>query len=141
MSLALPLATSGPRQHSANPTMEPITTALVAALGKLAEPAVKDAYDALKALIVRKLGGKHPVVDAVDRLEKKPESGGRRETLGEEIAGSAAAADAEIIAAARALLENVKKHGGGQEIVQQNVTGNRNIFSGTGDINIGGRPP
>ena len=34
--------------------MEPITTALVAALGKLAEPAVKDAYEGLKALIMKK---------------------------------------------------------------------------------------
>ena len=121
--------------------MEPITTALVAALGKLAEPAVKDAYEGLKALIVRKLGAKHPVVDAVGSLEKKPDSAGRRETLGEEITSSTAAADAEIVAAARALLENVQKQGGSQDIVQQNVTGNRNIFSGTGDINIGGRPP
>ena len=121
--------------------MEPITTALIAALGKLAEPAVKDAYEGLKTLIARKLGAKNPVLDAVDSLEKKPDSAGRRETLNEEVTGSAASADAEIVAAARALLENVQKHGGGPQIVQQNVTGNRNIFSGTGDINIGGGPP
>ncbi|MGH7944221.1 MAG: hypothetical protein ACREH8_00880 [Opitutaceae bacterium] len=121
--------------------MEPITTALVAALGKLAEPAVRDAYEGLKALIVKKLGAKHAVVNAVENLEKKPESSGRRETLGEELAESAAAADAGIVAAARALLENVQKHGGGQAGVKQTVTGDRNIFSGTGDINIGGRPP
>jgi hypothetical protein len=121
--------------------MEPIATALVAALTKLAEPAVKDAYEGVKALILKKLGARHPAVEAVESLEKKPDSAGRRETLDEEIAGSAAATDTEIVAAARALLENVKKHGGSQDIVQQNVTGNRNIFSGTGDINIGGKPP
>jgi hypothetical protein len=121
--------------------MEPITTALVAALGKLAEPAVKDAYEALKLLIAKKLGAKHPVIEAVGSLEQKPDSRGRRETLGEEVAGSAAASDAEIVAAARALLDNVQKHGGGQHVVQQNVTGDRNIFSGTGDVNIGGPPP
>jgi hypothetical protein len=121
--------------------MEPITTALVAALGKLAEPAVKDAYEGLKALIVKKLGARHGVVEAVGNLEKKPDSAGRRETLNEEIAGSSAAGDAEVVTAAHRLLEQVKKHGGGQDVVQQNVTGNRNIFSGTGDITIGGKPP
>jgi hypothetical protein len=30
--------------------MDPITTAIVAALAKLAEPAIKDAYDGLKAI-------------------------------------------------------------------------------------------
>lgn len=120
--------------------MEPITTALVAALGKLAEPAVKDAYEALKGLIAKKLGARHPVVDAVVNLEKKPESTGRRETLQEELAGSAAATDAEIAAAAERLLRSVKQPGG-QDIVQQNVSGNRNIFSGTGDIHLGGKAP
>jgi hypothetical protein len=121
--------------------MEPITTALVAALGKLAEPAVKDAYEGLKRLLAKKLGARHPAVDAVDQLEKKPDSNGRRETLGEELASSTAPADQEILAAAQALLDQVKQHGGTAATVQQRVTGNRNIFSGTGDINIGGKPP
>ena len=80
-------------------------------------------------------------LEAVGSLEQKPESNGRRETLGEELAGSAVAADAEIVSAARALLEQVQKHGGLQQNVRQDVAGNRNIFSGTGDINIGGQPP
>ena len=63
---------------------------------------------------------------------------GRREMLKEEIVGTGAAADAEILAAARSLLENLKKQPGGQEIVQQTVAGNKNIFSGTGDIHIEG---
>ena len=121
--------------------MEPITTALVAALGKLAEPAVKDAYEGLKRLLAKKLGARHPAVDAVDQLEKKPDSNGRRETLGEELASSPAPTDPEILAAARALLEQVQRHGGtATQTVTQRVTGNRNIFSGTGDINIGGKP-
>ena len=121
--------------------MEPITTALVAALGKLAEPAVKDAYDALKRLLAKKLGVGHPAVEAVDQLEKKPESNGRREILGEELASSSAATDQEILSSVQALLEQVKKPGGVTHTVQQSVTGDRNIFSGTGDIHIGGKPP
>ena len=56
-------------------------------------------------------------------------------------ASSPAPADQEILAAAQALLEQVKKHGGVTQTVQQRVTGDRNIFSGTGDIHIGGKPP
>ena len=120
--------------------MEPIATAILAALAKLAEPAIKDAYDGLKAIIKRKCGAHHDVVQAMENIEKKPDSSGRRETLKEELAGSGAATDAEILAAAHALMERLKKQPGGQEIVQQTVTGNKNIFSGTGDIHIGRTP-
>jgi hypothetical protein len=119
--------------------MDPITTALVAGLAKLAEPAIKDAYNGLKAIIEKKFGAHHEIVQAVENLEKRPESAGRRETLKEEIVTSGAGADVEILAAARTLLEALKKQPGGQEIVQQVVTGNQNIFSGTGDIHIGGK--
>ena len=74
-------------------------------------------------------------------MEAKPDSPGRRETLTEELAASDAAKDAEIVAAAQALLDRVRQLPGGQEVVRQTVTGDRNIFSGTGDIHIGGQPP
>jgi disulfide oxidoreductase YuzD len=121
--------------------MDPITTAVLAALAKLAEPAIKDSYEGLKTIIVRKFGAHHEVVRAVDNLEKKPDSAGRKETLKEEIVGSGAVADTEILAAANSLLAKLKQQPGGEEIVHQVVTGNRNIFSGTGDIHIGGTPP
>lgn len=132
---------SSPLVGAIKHSMEPVTTALIAALAKIAEPAVKDAYEGLKALIVKKLGARNAVLDAVGDLEKKPDSAGRRETLHEEVASSAVANDPDIVAAARKLLENVQRVGGGQQTVQQNVRGDRNIFSGTGDINIGGKPP
>jgi hypothetical protein len=118
--------------------MDPITTAILAGIAKLAEPAIKDAYEGLKAIIERKFGSHHEVVQAVGSLEKKPDSVGRREMLKEEIAASGLGADAEILAAARSLLDTLNKQPGGQEIVQQIVTGSQNIFSGTGDIHIGG---
>lgn len=121
--------------------MEPITTALVAALGKLAEPAVRDAYEGLKALLARKFGARHAVLEAVDQLEQKPDSAGRRATLQEEVGSSAAAGDPDVLAAAQRLLESVQRTAGGPVTVQQKVAGNRNIFTGTGDINFGGKPP
>jgi hypothetical protein len=116
---------------------DPIATAILAALTKLAEPAIKDAYDGLKAILTRKLGTDHDVLQAIENLEKKPDSIGRREMLKEDIASTGADADAEILACARSLLENLKKQPGDQATVQQTVTGNQNIFSGTGDIHIG----
>ena len=58
---------------------EPILTTVIAALvagataqaGKVASQAISDAYDGLKALIVRKLGGK---TGAVQSVEDEPES-------------------------------------------------------------------
>jgi hypothetical protein len=66
--------------------MDPITEAVVAALGKLAEPAVRDTYDALKALIIRKFGPEADVTKAVATLEARPESAARQEFLAEELA-------------------------------------------------------
>lgn len=121
--------------------MEPITTALVAALGNLAEPAVRDAYDGLKSLLARKFGARHAVLEAVDQLERKPDSAGRRATLQEEVGSSQAAGDPDVLAAAQRLLESLQRISGSPVTVQQKVTGNHNIFTGTGDINLGGKPP
>jgi hypothetical protein len=118
--------------------MDPISTAILAGLAKLAEPAIRDAYKGLKSVIVKKFGAHHEVVQAVENVEEKPDSSGRRETLKEEIASSKAEADAEIVAAAWALLQKLQEQPGGQQIIHQIVTGNHNIFTGHGDIQIGG---
>jgi hypothetical protein len=97
---------------------------------------VVSTHDTIAAVIKRKFGAHHEVSQAVESLEKKPDSVGRREMPKEEINGSGAAEDAEILAAARSMLEILKKQPGAQEIVQQTVTGNH-IFSGTSDIHIG----
>lgn len=116
--------------------MDPVTTAVLEALGKLAEPAVKDAYEALKAFLVRKFGKPSEVVKAVETLEAKPDSAGRQATLAEEIASAGAARDAELLKLAQALLEASRTERGGTHTVQQRVVGDRNIVSGSGDITI-----
>jgi hypothetical protein len=119
--------------------MDPITDAVVAALGKLAEPAVKDAYEALKAAIIRRFGVQADVTKAVATLEARPESAARQGVLAEELASSGAARDIELLRLAAALTENVRGTVGTQT-VQQHVRGDHNAVSGTGDItiNIGG---
>ena len=65
--------------------MDLLTTAIIAAVGKLADMAVKDGYEKLKAVIAKKLGDNNEVVVAAEKLERKPDSDGRRQTLQEEV--------------------------------------------------------
>ena len=76
------------------------TLALKAALGE----AAKDAYKNLKQRIVERYGDKGDVVSTLERLEKKPESEGRRITLKEELAETGADADEELLQEAQRLL-------------------------------------
>ena len=116
--------------------MDVVTSAVIAALSLLSEPLIKDAYDRLKAALAGKFSKESDVVQAVARLEQKPDSAGRRETLREEVVASQADTDEEIVRAAQALLDRLKTHHGGQQVVQQAVTGDRNVFSGTGDVTV-----
>lgn len=116
--------------------MESVSTAMVAALAMLSEKVVQDAYDALKGLLVRKFGRQSEVVATAEALEKRPESAGRRETLKEELAAAKAESDEELVAAARALLDVIKSLPGGEQTINQTVTGDHNIFSGSGNVTV-----
>lgn len=118
--------------------VDPISTAIIAGLAKLAEPAIKDAYEGLKKMIINKFGAHHELIRAVESLEKRPDSSARKEILQEEIASSKVDADPDLLATAGVLIEKLQQQSGGQEIVHQVVTGNRNIFTGRGDIHIEG---
>jgi hypothetical protein len=120
--------------------MDPITTAIIASLAKLSEPVIKDSYNALKNLIVSKFGKGHDLAKAVEDVEKKPDSVGRKETLREEIAASEIDKDEEILKVANALIEKLKAQPGGQQVIQQTVSGNQNVFSGTGDVTVHSDP-
>jgi hypothetical protein len=96
--------------------MDPVTLAIVTALvagasagaTKVAEQAIVDGYNALKTLISERFGGDSELVKAVDSLEAKPESEGRRATLEEEVVDSNAAQEADILATAEKLLALLK---------------------------------
>ena len=128
--------------------MDPITAAIVSALAvgigagaaKVAEQAIADSYNALKSALMKKHGEDSDVIEAVEKLEAKPNSTGRQTTLQEEIKASKADQDPELIKAAKALLAKIKKLPEGQTIVSQVVTGDRNIFSGTGDVKVTNQP-
>ena len=118
--------------------MDPITLAITTALGNLGQTVIKDAYDALKGALQNKFGVESDLVDAVEKLEQKPDSNARKAVLQEEVEGSKAAQDSELIQLAELMIEKLKELPGGQvEILQDvNIKGNRNIVTGQGDVTV-----
>lgn len=106
--------------------MDPISLAIIGALAKLSEQAIKDGYEGLKALIVRKFGAESDVAKAVENVEKKPDSAARKEMLKEEVAASKADQDHELAQAATALIDVIKTKPGGAQVLQTAI-GNQNI--------------
>src|SRR5689334_17499960 len=109
--------------------MDMITLAIVGALAKLSETIIADAYQALKAVIVMKWGVDSDLSKAVKEVEKKPNSLGRQETLKEEVAAAKADQDPDLLKAAEVLLSKLKNQPDRELNLNQNVTGDRNIFS------------
>jgi Arc/MetJ-type ribon-helix-helix transcriptional regulator len=110
--------------------MEPITfTAILAALSVISEGAggavgqklATDAYEKLKATLRRRFSDDSDVVEAVDLLEQKPDSKGRKQTLQEEVVASGADQDREVREAAQELLDQVKAQPGGEQHIQNAI--------------------
>ena len=90
--------------------MDPVETIVLAlALGAIegvkstAEQAVKDAYNSLKNILMKKNV-------SVEVLEKDPNSPGRKSVIKEELASSDALNDPEILKKAEELLNALKEH-------------------------------
>jgi hypothetical protein len=125
--------------------MDPVTMivtavaagAVVAARDVTAQ-VVKDGYTGFKALIVRKFGDKPDVLDAVEEVEKKPDSKGRQETLKEELAAAGAGRDADLVRQAQALLDLLKEHGlAGGTSYRAEVHGSGAVAQGPGAVAAG----
>ncbi len=101
--------------------MELITTAIIAALSagaaagltEASKTAITDVHHQLKDLLVKKFGANSEVVQAVDALEATPNSAGRKETLWKEFIAVNAEQDADLLAAAKDLLNLVQPQRGG----------------------------
>jgi hypothetical protein len=128
--------------------MEPVITTIATAIAlgaaaglkDTAAQAVKDSWAGLKKLIQDRYQRNEDVTAAIDHVSRKPEATARRQMLEQALQNAGADKDAEVIKAAEALLAAVKKQPGGEEavrqIVNQQVTGNGNIFSGTGNVSV-----
>ena len=90
-------------------TVDPITQALLTGVAEGAAGAVVDAtlkgigkaYQALKNAISKKCGTDSEVVTAIQKLEQKPDSEGRKITLAEEVETANLSQDATLEALAQ----------------------------------------
>jgi hypothetical protein len=116
--------------------MDPVTTSIIAALAAGAtkgatstiNSAIIDGYKGLKALLKKKFGEGSEIVDVIENLESKPDSAGRKLIVAEELKDTNAVTDPEILAAARALLAQIKvRPDGGQH--NRKITGKNIAFA------------
>jgi hypothetical protein len=118
--------------------VDPITAAVIFAVGKLGERVINDGYNALKAVLSRKWGANSDLMNAVYQVEKKPESIGRRNSLSEEVLATNAHQDTEVLKIAQDLL-NIIQVSSNISIPNAQQTGDRNILVGQiigRDVNI-----
>jgi hypothetical protein len=109
--------------------MEPVAAAIIAALTtgassgatEVAKKAISDAYSGMKAIINKKFGGNSDVTEAIEKLQAKPDSSGRQQILAEELRATNASSDAELLEAARSLLEFIKTLPQGDQHIQNAV--------------------
>jgi hypothetical protein len=133
--------------------MDPITSAVVAALPAIAsglvQSSVKDAYEGLKAVIRRRWGDASPVAKSVDALEANPKSKGQAAVLAENVDSVKATGDAEVMQALEKLLAELTSAKIGGEAVAQltaNISSEANVGIGVAqNVSIGvqnvGAPP
>jgi len=107
--------------------MDPVTfTAIVAAISaglgtgvsKVGESALVDTYQGLKAMLQRKFANNSEVVEAVDKLEKKPDSEWPKGMLKEELEEARVDQDPEVRQAAQELFDQLKTQPGGEQHIQ-----------------------
>ncbi len=102
--------------------MDPITTAIVAAYAAVSSSAIKDSYSTLKALLKKKFGEESELVEAVNKLEAKPQSEARKATVQEEVEAAKANDDPEIVQIAQSLLEKLKENPEAQQVINQTIS-------------------
>ena len=89
--------------------MDPITTAILAALASTGSEDIQREYDSLKATLAQKFGPEGELLQAVDRLEENPHSRARQAALQESVERAGAAQDHDVRQAAAALVEQLNE--------------------------------
>ncbi len=127
--------------------MDPITTAIITALStgalssltEVSKTAITDAYTQIKALLANKFGSTSDVVHAVEQVEAKPDSAGRRAMLQEEITAVKADQDPDLLRTAQMLLQLLQASSG-EGSHTQTATGNyiaQADRGSTASVNVG----
>ena len=116
--------------------IETIVAAIVGAVSagatETGKKVVGDAYDGLKSLIKKRFGEGSEAAVAVEKLEAKPDSDGRKATLGEELEAVGAGTDKELVSAAEALLAKIRELPQGEKTVQIAMRDNNAVAFGRG---------
>jgi len=98
--------------------MDPVSIAIIAALcagatdGK--PQVIARMYDTLKLILDNKYGADSEFRQAIESLEKKPNSTGRRQVLIEEVVATRADQDIEIMGIVEALIDKIREETGGE---------------------------
>lgn len=93
--------------------MDFITSAIASAVGSLGLEGVKHGYTKLKELLQGKFGEKSALVEAVEQLEKNPDSPARKDVVAEELAKVGADKDKEVLQAVKDLRKAIEAQQGG----------------------------
>jgi hypothetical protein len=134
--------------------MDPITVALMAAIGALSsgtlqgvteagKNAIVDSYNGLKALIKQKYGDNGSLAQAVEETERDKDAPGQAQILAGTVARTGADKDQDLLQAAQALQRAIEAQPGGSQYVQT-VHGNLNAVvqgGGTATVYSSGSPP
>jgi hypothetical protein len=107
-------------------TPDAITDAILAALSAgavtgatdTAKRAIADAYEGLKVLVKKKFGKDSDAAEALAKLEAKPDSDGRKQTLTEELDAVSAVSDPELVSAVQSLLDLIRALPQGEKHIQ-----------------------
>jgi len=102
--------------------MDPITTAIVAGIANTSKDAIKDCYGCLKTSLKKKFGSESDLIDAIDKLEKKPDSQARKASLQEEIEIAKVNDCLEIVSLAEDLRHKLQEQSQGEPILNQTQT-------------------
>jgi hypothetical protein len=117
---------------------------VAASAGKVASKAVEDAYGALKALLVRKLGDNADAVEALAKLEARPEREDRKATVAAELTEANVADDPDLLDAARRLQAALEQLPAESRAHVQHAVGSyiaQASGGSTATVNIGREPP
>jgi superfamily II DNA helicase RecQ len=127
-----------------------VSVAVIAAVSSGAADGVKDvtkkaivdSYEGLKGLIKKKYGSSSAVGEAIDKLQDKPDSQGRRETLAEELRAVNANVEPELLSAARTLIKLIEALPQGEQHIQlaHGIGIAQADRGGTATVNVWGVP-
>jgi hypothetical protein len=102
----------------ANAIVAALSAGAVAGAKDTAKSAIADAYQGLKSLIKKKFGHDSDAGRAIDKLEGKPESGARRQSVLEELQAINSTSDPELVSAAQSLFKLIRALPQGEKHIQ-----------------------